>query len=76
MNQNANFIDDARQIVRDYFEQRVHYEGIMERAAAGRRSGAYTEDYERGVRIDCENAMINLRTVAAARLGQLEIFAC
>ena len=32
----------------------------------------YTEDYERGVRIDCENAMINLRTVAAARLGQLE----
>ena len=34
MNQNANFIDDARQIVRDYFEQRVHYEGIMERAAA------------------------------------------
>lgn len=72
MNQNANFIDDARQIVRDYFEQRVHYEGIMERAAAGRRSGAYTEDYERGVRIDCENAMINLRTVAAARLDQLE----
>ena len=37
MNTNANFINDARQIVRDYFEQRVHYEGIMERAAAGRR---------------------------------------
>ena len=72
MNQNANFIDDARQIVRDYFQQREHYEGLMERAAAGRRAGAYTEDYERGVRIDCENAMINLRGVASARLGQLE----
>lgn len=72
MNTNANFIDDARQIVRDYFEQRVHYEGIMERAAAGRRSGAYTEDYERGVRIDCENAMVNLRGVARQRLAGLE----
>ena len=40
MNQNANFIDDARQIVRDYFQQREHYEGLMERAAAGRRAGA------------------------------------
>ena len=72
MNTNANFINDARQIVRDYFEQRVHYEGIMERAAAGRRSGAYTEDYERGVRIDCENAMANLRGVARQRLAGLE----
>lgn len=72
MNTNANFINDARQIVRDYFEQRVHYEGIMERAAAGRRSGAYTEDYERGVRIDCENEMANLRGVARQRLAGLE----
>lgn len=72
MNTNANFINDARQIVRDYFEQRVHYEGIMERTAAGRRSGAYTEDYERGVRIDCENAMANLRGVARQRLAGLE----
>ena len=72
MNTNADFINDARQIVRDYFEQRVHYEGIMERAAAGRRSGAYTEDYERGVRIDCENAMTNLRGVARQRLAGLE----
>lgn len=72
MNTNANFIDDARQIVRDYFDQRVHYEYTMERAAAGRRSGAYTEDYERGVRIDCENAMANLRGVARQRLAGLE----
>ena len=72
MNTNANFIDDARQIVQDYFEQRVHYEYTMERAAAGRRSGAYTEDYERGVRIDCENAMANLRGVARQRLTALE----
>lgn len=71
MNQNANFINDARQIVADYFEQREHYESTIARAAAGRRSGAYTEDYERGVRIDCENAMIELRNTADRRLYEL-----
>lgn len=71
MNQNANFINDARQIAADYFEQRESYESAIARAAAGRRSGAYTADYERGVRIDCENAMIELRNTADRRLSDL-----
>ncbi len=71
MNPNANFINDARQIVADYFTQREYYENTIARAAAGRRSGAYTEDYERGVRIDCENAMIELRNTADRRLSEL-----
>lgn len=72
MNTNANFINDARQIVKDYFQQRDPYELAIARAAAGRRSGAYTEDYERGVRIDSENAMILLRNTAGERLTELE----
>mgnify|MGYP006928418184 FL=1 len=33
---------------------------------------AYSEDYERGVRIDCENKMTNARGVARVRLDQLQ----
>lgn len=72
MNTNANFIDDARQIVRDYFQQCEHYEYTVEHAAAGRRSGVYSEDYELGVRIDCHNAMVGLRNTAGQRLTALE----
>lgn len=72
MNANANFINDARQIVRDYFTQCEHYEKIIAQAAAGRRSGAYSEDYERATRIDCENAMIGLRSTAGERLAELK----
>lgn len=72
MNTNANFINDARQIVRDYFNQCEHYEKIIAQVAAGRRSGAYSEDYERATRIDCENAMIGLRSTAGERLAELK----
>lgn len=72
MNTNANFVNAARLIVRDYFTQRESYERAIAQAAAGRRSGAYTEDYERATRIDCENAMIELRNTAGLRLAELK----
>lgn len=66
-----NFIDDARQIVTDYWNACERPEQLKAEATAKRQANEITEDFERSTRLEQNNIMLRARTVAQGRLEEL-----